>query len=149
MCCRYAQKLPLITVVFNHLKLFVWFYFVFFSAASANFTYLFPLEYQPRISVCQHLQVWWEEASLQIALYISGADLTYCAIILWFTGVLNGKIGLYFFAARAQQRAKLALIFSEASFESSLEHFHFDTFLVSSLDYTSRARSLILNDKKI
>lgn len=68
----------------------------FFNAASANFTYLFPLEYQPRISVCQHLQVWWEEASLQIALYISGADLTYCAIILWFTGVLNGKIGLYF-----------------------------------------------------
>lgn len=68
----------------------------FFNAASTNFTYLFPLEYQPRISVCQHLQVWWEEASLQIALYISGADLTYCAIILWFTGVLNGKIGLYF-----------------------------------------------------
>lgn len=59
------------------------------------------------------------------------------------------KLDCIFFAAHAQQRAKLALIFSEASFESSVEHFNFDTFLVSGFDYTSRAHSLISSDKKI
>lgn len=61
--------------------------------------------------------------------------------------MLNGKIGLYFFfAACAKQRAKLALVFSTGSFESSVEHFHFDGILVPDLNYI---HSFIWNDKKI
>lgn len=67
--------------------------------------------------------------------------------------MLNGKIELFFFffffAAGAQQRAKLALVFSAGSFGSSVEHFHFDEILVSDFNYIGPTHSFISNDKKI
>lgn len=129
----------------------------FFNAASTNFTYLFP----PTCSLPVPTRISTSHLSLSTpAGLVKGGFSSNCTLYIWSRFDIlchyfmihwsaEWKNWIVFFAARAQQRAKLALIFSEASFESSVEHFHFDTFLVSSLDYTSRAHSLILNDKKI
>lgn len=53
------------------------------------------------------------------------------------------KNGIVFFAVCAQQRAKLALVFSVGSFESSVEHCHFDEILVSDFNYITLTHSFI------
>lgn len=53
------------------------------------------------------------------------------------------RIGLCFFTICAQQRAKLAVVFSAASFESPVEHFHFDETVVSDFNSISLSHFFI------